>query len=242
MDPTYASTYSDLYQRHWWWRAREPVIMDALRRYRPATGWKSALDVGCGDGLFFGKLKEIAGRVEGIEADEGLVTEQGRARGRIYPGPFDRSFQPGTTYSLIVMLDVLEHLADPAAALSRARDLLEPGGTLLITVPAFRSLWTHHDDLNHHLTRYTREELAPLLRGAGLQVLESKYFFHWTVPAKLVVRFAEKTFRLPARPARVPASWLNGLLYGFSRLEEQLLGWLRWRVGSSLLVVAERGE
>jgi 2-polyprenyl-3-methyl-5-hydroxy-6-metoxy-1,4-benzoquinol methylase len=240
MDPGYASAYADLYQRHWWWRAREPVIMDALHRYRPASGWRSALDVGCGDGLFFDRLREFAGRVEGIEADERLVSTSAHPKGRIYIAPFDASFRPGKTYSLIVMLDVLEHLRDPAAALRRARELLDPDGTLLLTVPAFRSLWTHHDDLNRHLTRYTREELAPLLQAAGFEVLEGRYFFHWTVPAKLAVRFAEQTFRLDPRPAKVPPSWLNGLLYGISRLEERALGWLKWRVGSSLLVVARK--
>jgi len=238
MDPTYASRYRELYERHWWWRAREPVILDALRRHRPNGGWSSALDVGCGGGLFFERLAEYAGSVEGIEADARLVSDSANPRGRIYVGPFDAGFRPGKAYSLIVMLDVLEHLPDPAGALSRARGLLEPSGTLLLTVPAFRSLWTHHDDLNHHLTRYTREELAVLLRAAGFEVLEGRYFFHWTVPAKLAVRFAEKTFRLPARPAKVPPAWINGLLYRLSRLEEQWLGWLRWRVGSSLLVVA----
>lgn len=71
----------------------------------------------------------------------------------------------GKDYSLILMLDVLEHLEDPVGALQHAVDLLTPEGTLLITVPAFMALWTNHDVLNHHLTRYTKRSFSNVARG-----------------------------------------------------------------------------
>src|SRR2546426_671635 len=52
VEPEYAVRYRDLYRRHWWWRARERLILDVLRRLRPGAGWSAILDVGCGDGLF----------------------------------------------------------------------------------------------------------------------------------------------------------------------------------------------
>ena len=53
MDPAYGQRYRALYEGHWWWRAREAVVLGELERMRPASGWKRALDVGCGDGLLF---------------------------------------------------------------------------------------------------------------------------------------------------------------------------------------------
>jgi SAM-dependent methyltransferase len=238
MHPEYATRYGDLYERHWWWRAREQVILDALARYRPAGGWGAALDVGCGDGLFFDRLGELAREVEGVEPDAGLVSEAGPYRSRIHLGPFDRTFRPGKRYSLIVMLDVLEHLPAPAEALGLARELLEPGGALLVTVPALRALWTHHDDLNHHLTRYTRRELEGLLAQGGFEIRELRYFFYWTAPAKLLVRLAERGLRLPARPAGVPPGPINRALYLLSRLEERTLGRIGLPFGSSLIAMA----
>src|SRR6266545_1573241 len=111
MDPEYALHYRRLYECHWWWRAREDFILAALERLRPGVGG-AILDVGCGDGLFFEKLSRL-GLVEGIEMDPTGVTPGGRWASRIHIQPFDESFQPGRQYALVLMLDVLEHFADP---------------------------------------------------------------------------------------------------------------------------------
>jgi 2-polyprenyl-3-methyl-5-hydroxy-6-metoxy-1,4-benzoquinol methylase len=239
MDSDYGARYRDLFQRHWWWRARERVILDALRRHRPASGWGNVLDVGCGDGLFFDQLAQLPGvrLVEGVEPAEALVSADGPHRARIHVAPFDASFDPGRRYSLIVMLDVLEHLPDPAASLRHALSLLEPGGVFLATVPAFMSLWTRHDDLNHHFTRYDMASFRALAADAGLRVDEARYFFSWTAAAKVVTRIKEAL--IPGEPASpsVPPAPLNRALYGLSRLEERLLGRVPLPFGSSLLVV-----
>ncbi|HEX6533404.1 MAG TPA: class I SAM-dependent methyltransferase, partial [Gemmatimonadaceae bacterium] len=162
MLPDYGRQYRALYERHWWWRARERWIVRALECHRPAHGWGAALDVGCGDGLFFDRLAALGCTVDGVENDAALVDPEGPHRARITVGPFDERFQPGTRYSLVLMLDVLEHLRDPLGALRHAVSLLEPGGVFLATVPAFLALWTTHDVLNQHVTRYTRRRLLAL--------------------------------------------------------------------------------
>ena len=72
MDTQYALNYRELYENHWWWRAREHLILAALRRLRPQGNWGSILDVGCGEGLFFDRLRKF-GEVEGIETNPSLV-------------------------------------------------------------------------------------------------------------------------------------------------------------------------
>ena len=61
MDDGYGARYRELFERHWWWRARERVILRALEEHRPPKGWRTVLDVGCGDGLFFDRLSELDG-------------------------------------------------------------------------------------------------------------------------------------------------------------------------------------
>jgi 2-polyprenyl-3-methyl-5-hydroxy-6-metoxy-1,4-benzoquinol methylase len=123
MREDYLDLYRELYMRHWWWRAREKLILKTLRAQQPAQGWKSILDVGCGDGLFFDQLLRL-GEVEGVEPSAALVNPESAHRSRIHICPLDENFQPGKQFSLILMLDVLEHLPDPAAALGRALALL----------------------------------------------------------------------------------------------------------------------
>lgn len=240
MDEAYAVEYRRLYQRHWWWRAREALILDELRRLRPERGWSRILDVGCGDALFFDALSPF-GPVEGVEPDASLVSPDGPHRARIHVGPFDATYRPDHRYGLLLMLDVLEHMPEPEKALRHAHALLEPGGTLVVTVPAFLLLWTRHDVLNRHCTRYTRGRLARLARGAGFEVASSRYFYHWLFPAKVATR-AWETLRPPAAPAppRVPPSWMNHALYLLSRAEHRIFRAVPLPFGSSLLAVLRK--
>ncbi|TMG81361.1 MAG: class I SAM-dependent methyltransferase [Betaproteobacteria bacterium] len=219
MDERYARAYRDLYERHWWWRARRRLILGELARIASDRRPRRILDVGSGDALFFDDLSAF-GDVEGVEPDA--------------------TFRPPHRYDLMLRLGVLEHLTTPQEALAHAFDLVEPGGTLLITVPAFRALWTRHDDINHHVTRYTRSTLAPIVTAAGFRVARMRYFFHWLCPAKVAVRVAEALHLSEGKPARVPTRWLNGTLYVASRAEQIVLGSLSVPFGSSLLVIADK--
>lgn len=161
-------------------------------------------------------------------------------RHRIHIGPFDESFDLGKRYTLVLMLDVLEHFPDPLARLKRARELLEPDGTLIITVPAFEILWTSHDELNRHYTRHTRKRLGEVVTEAGLRVESVRYFYHWMFPMKLAVRFKEALFGAEPATAAIPGPWLNRFLYGVSRIEQKALGRLPVPFGGSLLAVVKR--
>jgi SAM-dependent methyltransferase len=234
LNPEYAAAYRDLYERHWWWRAREALLVREIAEHQPAAGWGSILDVGCGDGLFFTQLARH-GDVWGVESDETLVPPDSRNRSRIHVGPFDASFQPGRQFGLVVMLDVLEHLPDPVAALEHVRRLLMAEGRVLITVPAFPVLWTRHDDLNHHFVRYRKRSLRAAAERAGLRLLQARYFFQWLFPVKLLVRGAEMLSRANGAPATVPPPWINRALLGLTKIEQSTLGPLDLPFGSSLL-------
>lgn len=236
MDPHYGERYRVLFEKHWWWRARTEFIVETLQALRPPGGWNRILDIGCGDGLFFPRLQEF-GAVEGVEPSAELVNPANPLRDRIYLCPFDDEFNPGKQYSLVLMLDVLEHLADPVRALRHVCDLLDANGTLLITVPAFMALWTNHDVVNHHFTRYTKATLRRVSEEAGLRIVEERYLYHWTCPAKVAMGIAERAFRLRPKPARVPLGWINEALYRFSRLEQKTLSGLHMPIGSSLMAV-----
>lgn len=233
MKQEYARQYRELYERHWWWRAREALLVYELRRRQPPTGWHSILDVGCGDGLLFDRLAAF-GEVFGVEPDSDLVSP-GPHRKHITVAPFDAAYQPARCFRLILMLDVLEHMPDPAGALRHAACLLEPGGWLLATVPAFHVLWTAHDDFNAHLERYTISSFCRLAARGGFDVVSARYLFHWLFPAKLAVRAVERIRAQPPKPAAVPPNWLNIALRRLTLAEARLLGWARLPFGSSVL-------
>ena len=238
MDSDYSSRYAELYRAHWWWRSRENLVITKIAERAPADGWERALDVGCGDALFLGRLAGFANTVEGLEIDESLVSEGAAERHTIHIGALAETFEPASPYDFVSMLDVLEHIEEPLPALKRAREVMSPGGVLLITVPAFQSLWTSHDDLNHHFVRYTRRDLARLVEEAGFEVVESRYFFHWLAPPKWILGRTERVLGIRLHRAEVPRRALNALLYAVSRVEQAAFRRLRWFPGSSVLLVA----
>ncbi len=241
MDPGYGRHYRELYENHWWWRAREGTLVEELHRLFPDSRALAILDVGCGDGLFFERLRQF-GEVEGIESEAALVDPRGPNRSRITVAPFDASFNPGKRYDLILMLDVLEHLDAPEEALRHAVSLLRAGGKMVVTVPAFRMVWTNHDRLNEHRTRFTKRSFRLVAASAGIEIIEMRYFFIWLFAAKLATRMAELILPREPRNPRIPSSGINGFLYQVSRFEEKLTRIIPAPIGSSLLVVGERSS
>ena len=239
MDSTYAAVYPKLYRQHWWWRVREEIL---LRRISTLFGGAARpmriLDVGCGAGLFFDALQRF-GHVEGIESDPSALQHAGKWRDRIFLGQLDASFRPSKPYDAILMLDILEHLRNPERLLRDASRLLAPGGRIVITVPAFNWLWTGHDDLNHHVHRYTAAEMRSTVMAAGLVVAEWTYLFQSLVVPKAMVRLLETVLRKPPQVPGIPGEPINSALQAWLRAEYAVARWLPF--GTSLLVVAHRG-
>ena len=236
MDSAYAAAYPDLYRRHWWWRAREAIL---LRQIAALTQGRRPplriLDVGCGAGLFFDALQSF-GHVEGIESDGSAVARAGKWRSRIHVGNLDASFKPAAPYDVILMLDVLEHVPRPGDVLRQSRAVLEPDGFVLVTVPAFNWLWTRHDELNHHVRRYTAAEMQEVVADAGLAPVHAKYFFQSLIVPKLVVRLREFLFSPAPSVPTIPASAINATLRRWCLAEYTVARWVPF--GTSLMVVA----
>jgi SAM-dependent methyltransferase len=239
MDARYAAAYPALYRHHWWWRVREDILIQRIGALRQGRSEARILDVGCGAGLFFDALERF-GHVEGIESDRAAIEQAGRWASRIRAGELDASYRPDAPFDLILMLDVLEHVRDPESLLRRAAALLTPPGRVLITVPAFGWLWTAHDDLNHHVRRYTARGMRALVARAGLVVEDSRYAFQSLVVPKLLVRLKEAVTSAAPRVPSIPPRAINEAARSWFRLEHAIAG--RLPFGSSLVAVARLGN
>lgn len=136
------------------------------------------LEVGMGIGIFTEKLLS-RGRVFGVELVPEFVEE---ARRRLGPreglktlvadigAPVLPDSLRGSTFDTIVCMNVLEHIEDDGALLSRFRGLLRPGGRLVLVVPAYACLFNPLDANDGHFRRYGRSELRAKLVAAGLRV------------------------------------------------------------------------
>lgn len=244
MDAALFATFTRVEQKHWWFRARREIVLAVAGQLLPQGA--RVLDVGCGTGFVLERLRE---RYEAFGVDVSpLAVELCRARGldRVALGSTeDLSAVAGCRFGGIFLLDVLEHLDDDLDALARLREALAPGGVVVITVPAFRFLWSAHDDVNEHRRRYTLDQLRTLVARAGLEVERATYFNTSLFPLAAVVRMVGRL--LGARGVgglRIPPEPINGALRRIFASERR---WLTrgphggsFPFGVSLLAVGRR--
>lgn len=246
MQECYSGIYADLWRRHWWWRVRHALVMRTVEQLlhgddTPPSA-RNILDIGCAGGVSFDDLSQY-GEVYGLEPSPTLVDACPQWRERIELSGFGPDYSPSRQYDLVLMLDVLEHIEDDAAALESLRQLLKPGGHAILTVPALQSLWSVHDVINLHYRRYDKRGLKHLLEDSGFVVRDLRYFFSWPLGLMYLRKLLLGTKQRPGKSytVTIPSAPINTLFAGLSRTEQKLmqLG-VRWPLGSSLLAVVER--
>jgi len=231
-------------ERHWWFIARRRIILSLVKSLLSPTGRSRILDVGCGMGATLEALQSL-GDATGVDISPQAV-EFARKRGckdvrLVMTG--ELPFSTGE-FDLIVAMDVIEHIEDDVATLKDYHRLLAPGGILLLTVPAFKWLWSGHDDDNFHLRRYTRHALKTKLENSGFISPRLTYFCTLLFPLVASVRLIERV--LPHRNREtgdalsIPCSPINLSLEKIFSAERFWLACRGFILGSSILAISKK--
>lgn len=229
-------------QHHWWFAARRRIVLHQLRREIDRHDEPlRLLDVGCGAGGMLDHLREF-GDVTGVDPAPAAVRYAAGKGADVRFGtlPHDLPFTTSEHFDVITLLDVLEHIDDDHASLRALHRLLEPGGLLLLTVPAFPSLWSGHDVVNEHKRRYTRSGLRQRLEGAGFDVRMLSFFNAALFPPIAGVRIVKRWLggtEAGGDLGEVPRP-LNAVLRTVFAAERHVLGLLPLPFGVSLIAVA----
>jgi len=240
MDRDYELQTHQAEDRHWWYRGRRKVLERVVKDLRlPARA--RILDAGCGSGR---NMVELArhGTVTGVElADASVSLARERGAGEVIAGSVLEMPFEADSFDLAASLDVIEHLEDDLAALRELRRVVAPGGSLLVTVPAYQWLWSGHDEINHHFRRYTRRSLQRAGEEAGWQQVRTTYFNSLLLPAAILLRVLDRFSRKTTESSLdlwVPPEPMNWLLERPLQLEAALIGrGGRIPAGLSLLAV-----
>ncbi len=97
-------------------------------------------------------------------------------------------------------LDVVEHTPDDVRTLAELRRVTRPGGHVVVTVPAYQALWSHHDVVNLHYRRYGHASLRRAARDAGFDVVhETSFNSVALLPAALIRTLQKRRHATPAR-------------------------------------------
>jgi SAM-dependent methyltransferase len=202
-----------LEDEHWWFVARRNLICRTLSRWLPTGKAWRLLDVGG----TLDRLQASFGKPVGVDL-EPLALDLCRERGHenLALASATRLPFPDGAFEGIVALDVLEHIPDDEAAAKEIARVLSPDGVLVVTVPAYQSLWSQHDVALMHQRRYRAHEVRRILEAADLKVERLSYTVSLLFPAVWVVRKLQnlrpKKSGEPVADAKPTAPWLNKLL------------------------------
>ncbi len=171
-----------------------------VEQFAPYLG-RRILEIGCGVGGIIDLLgsRELIWGLD-VEAD---VLAHAAARFRDRPecrfelldimqaGPETMDRLRAQRFDNVVCINVLEHIRDDVGALQRMEELLVPGGTLALLVPAHLALYGPYDFVDGHYRRYSKAYLRTILRHTGLRAERLHYFnavgaLGWWVQYKLL--------------------------------------------------------
>lgn len=151
---------------------------------------------------------------------------------------------PPNSVDVIVMLNVFEHIGNDVLAMQQAFDLLKPGGTLVVEVPAGPKLFGPYDVELNHFRRYTSAELDGKLRDVGFNVVKKSHLGFLLFPmfalVKLKDRYLSRQRDNTVVRQHASATKNNVLMKILMNIEVGLLGRFSLPFGIRVLMTAKK--
>ncbi|MBO8143316.1 MAG: class I SAM-dependent methyltransferase [Thermodesulfobacterium sp.] len=204
------------------------------------------LDIGCGNGQFLYRMRELGWEVVGVEPDPEAVRIAKEQFGlEIFEGNIEQVELPPNSFDAITMNHVIEHVSDPIGTLGKCYRLLKHGGKLVIVTPNIQSLGLHLFgkywrgwEVPRHLFLFSPKSLRMCAERAGFKVQElstTAKGARWMWAAS---RLIKKNGKLPGgSPKRVTLQIkLEGLVFW---IVEQALCQLK-NVGEEIILIATK--
>lgn len=189
-------------KRHPWELARFEILLELINTILPASNdRKLVADIGCGDCFFAAQLLKARPDLKIIGIDPAYsqtdiiekLNEVNEPGFELYRS-FDEVPLEKETIHLVLLLDVVEHVENDSAFVRQTIQSINEASQpkILITVPAFQSLFTSHDLFLKHYKRYSRKTIAEAVTNAGIVPLRTGYFFSFLLPIRLFQKLKEK--------------------------------------------------
>jgi SAM-dependent methyltransferase len=247
MNKKYVQQYAQLETIHWWFIVRQKIIIQTLKKYIPAYqyGKLTILNVGAAGGDS-SKWLSAFGKVISVENDPLFLQHLATQLTGVINAPAESLPFNKNEFDLVCAFDVLEHISDHEKALSELQRVCKPGGIFCVTVPAYQSLWSVHDEVNGHKRRYTSKSLKEFMGKQNSKVMYTTYFNTLLFIPVFLVRKLEKIFRKKSDKEKSDFEYyktgkgINNLLQIIFGFEIFLLKLFRLPFGVSILMLVEK--
>lgn len=244
MDRQYYQEYFFIERNHWWFRVRESIIVDHLKRIMLKSGVPRILNIGAAAGASTNMLEQF-GNVISTEYDElSSVTTSKELEITVINCSILKLPFGNNSFDLVCAFDVIEHVEDDLEAINEMKRVCRSGGIICITVPALMMLWSHHDVVNNHYRRYRRGDIKRLFKAANDgEIIQVTYFNTILFPLILIFRLLSRVLPDPIIRHGAGSDFtvvrhnnpINGILGAIFGLERIVLRRFTFNVGTSIL-------
>ncbi len=244
MDKNYYLEYDELERTHWWFRARQEIIRALIIKNFGQRRDLKILNIGVATGASSEMLQEF-GQVKSVEYDQDCYNYvKEKLNIDIEQGSILNLRFESNTYDLVCAFDVIEHVEEDSLAASEMMRVCNQNGIVFVTVPAFMSLWSHHDEVNHHFRRYKMNELRNLFKNSGSIISYSYFNSLLFIPVFLVRTLSKLMPFLFKREGSgsdfgmVKSKWIGDILYKLFLFEKApLRAGIKFPMGVSALLI-----
>lgn len=146
------------------------------RNTPPFRSGRQALDIGCGNGKFLGKLRAQGWEAQGVEFNEQAVEVCRNSSLKVFHGDLHAAGFPNASFDMVAARHLIEHLPDPNGFMSEVARILRPGGYFYIRTPNSRALgrkifgkYWFPNEVPRHLVLFSPENLSLLAQQHGLK-------------------------------------------------------------------------
>jgi ubiquinone/menaquinone biosynthesis C-methylase UbiE len=227
---------------HWWFVGRRKLLAQRIAKLGLLPEAK-VLEVGTGTGSHLRLLQELGfQQVIGIDnSDEAIRFCRQKGLGEVQKGDIYQLPFAADSFQLILATDIIEHVQEDSRALGELKRVLAADGWLIITVPAFQSLWGLQDEVAHHQRRYRLKQLRVLLAEVGLNCQASFYFNYLLFVPIWVARQLIRIFKIRLTSEnQLNTPWLNRVLTWIFLADVKSAAVLRPPFGVSILAIVSK--
>ena len=241
MDPQVYKLHRENEKEHWWYKGRRKIISVFINKFIYKKEKLKILDFGAGSGTNTITLSNY-GDVYVYEKDkdtQNYLRKKFENKANIF---LLEDVKEDSFYDLIVASDVIEHIENDDKILNLLSKILNPGGYILITVPAYNFLYNERDKFLGHFRRYNKKTLNNKAEKYFDTVKSSYYnFFLFFLSLSLFIFL--KWFKIKSlitSPENTPNFLINNFFYKIFASEKFFLKYLNFPFGSSIIYLAKK--
>jgi SAM-dependent methyltransferase len=234
-------------EQTYWWHIGRFRIMESYLGLATKGAKKQKtkiLNIGCGTGGTI-KILEQFGSVENVDVSDDAIKLMKKAGYSVTKVSGIKLPFKEATFNVVGAFDVLEHIDEDVAALAEWMRVLKPGGKVVLTVPAYKWLWSEHDTSLHHHRRHTRKGIKQRAVEAGLDPVKVSYAIVFSLPLVVGFRWLNKLLGRKTDGetsyVNVP-NWLNTVFTKLLFIEAWFHKYISFPFGTSVVAILEKKE